>query len=208
MLVLNQEFRFPMRLPFIGTSLGGAIFYDGGNVYSRLSRISLHSMLPAPTFALQNPALPAGPTNVPVCATNCTTELNSFAHTIGLGVRYKTPVGPIRIDFGSQLNRPLFVIPIPCPSGAANCQVGSLGQPRALLPEGAYLAIRGAARARDRNNKQRTIELGSKIDADRPYRRLVPHAQTNGVSKGVEFGRAIGGAHRHVGRSCRQRRIL
>jgi len=44
-LVLNQEFRFPMRLPFIGTSLGGAIFYDGGNVYSRLSRISFRAML-------------------------------------------------------------------------------------------------------------------------------------------------------------------
>jgi outer membrane protein insertion porin family len=134
MLVLNQEFRFPMRLPFIGTSLGGAIFYDGGNVYSRLSRISLHSMLPAPTFALQNPALPAGPTNVPVCATNCTNELNYFAHTVGLGVRYKTPVGPIRIDFGYQLNRPLFVIPIPCPSSATNCLVGSLGQQSTRLP--------------------------------------------------------------------------
>ena len=105
MLVLNQEFRFPMRLPFIGTSLGGAIFYDGGNVYSRLSRISLHSMLPEPTFALQNPALPAGPTNVPVCATNCTNELNYFAHTVGLGVRYKTPVGPIRIDFEGSLGQ-------------------------------------------------------------------------------------------------------
>src|SRR5882757_1838294 len=98
MLVLNQEFRFPMRLPFLGTSLGGAIFYDGGNVYSRPSRISLHSMLPAPTFALQNPALPAGPANLPLCVTNCTNELNYFAHTIGIGVRYKTPVGPIRIE--------------------------------------------------------------------------------------------------------------
>jgi len=134
LLVLNQEFRFPMRLPFIGTSLGGAIFYDGGNVYSRLKRISLHSMLPEPTFVLQNPALPAGPTNVPVCATNCTNELNYFAHTVGLGVRYKTPVGPIRIDFGYQLNRPLFVIPIPCPSGATNCLVGSLGQQSTRLP--------------------------------------------------------------------------
>jgi len=91
-------------------------------------------MLPEPTFVLQNPALPAGPTNVPVCATNCTNELNYFTHTIGLGVRYKTPVGPIRIDFGYQLNRPLFVIPIPCPSGATNCLVGSLGQQSTRLP--------------------------------------------------------------------------
>jgi outer membrane protein assembly factor BamA len=133
-LVLNQEFRFPMRLPFIGTSLGGAIFYDGGNVYSRLSRISFRATLPAPTFALQNPALPAGPTNVPVCVTNCTSELNYFAHTIGLGVRYKTPVGPIRIDFGYQLNRPSFVIPIPCPSNSTNCVIGSLGQKGTQLP--------------------------------------------------------------------------
>jgi outer membrane protein insertion porin family len=134
MLVLNQEFRFPMRLPFIGTSLGGAIFYDGGNVYSRLSRISFRATLPAPTFALQNPALPAGPTNLPVCVTNCTNELNYFAHTVGLGVRYRTPVGPIRIDLGYQLNRPSFVIPIPCPSSATGCQIGSLGQRGTRLP--------------------------------------------------------------------------
>src|SRR5712692_910729 len=134
MLILNQEFRFPMRLPFVGTSLGGAIFYDGGNVYSRLNGISLRAMQPAPTFALQNPVLPAGPTNVPVCVTNCTNELNYFAHTVGLGVRYKTPVGPIRIDFGYQLNRPSFVIPIPCPSNNRTCQVGSLGQQSTRLP--------------------------------------------------------------------------
>ena len=127
MLILNQEFRFPMRLPFVGTSLGGAIFYDGGNVYSRLSRISFRTMLPSPTFKL-------GPTNLPVCDTNCTNELNYFAHTIGLGVRYKTPVGPIRIDFGYQLNRPSFVIPIPCPSGNTTCQLGSLGQQGTRLP--------------------------------------------------------------------------
>lgn len=134
MLVLNQEIRFPMRLPFVGTALGGAIFYDGGNVYSRLTRISFRAMLPSPTFALQNPALPAGPTNLPVCVTNCSNELNYFAHTVGLGFRYKTPVGPIRIDLGYQLNRPNFVIPIPCPSSATTCQEGSLGQEGTRLP--------------------------------------------------------------------------
>jgi outer membrane protein insertion porin family len=132
-LVLNQELRFPMRLPFAGTSLGGAIFYDGGNVYSRLSRVSFRATLPSPTFALQNPAQPQGPTNVPVCITNCTNELNYFAHTVGFGVRYKTPVGPIRVDLGYQINRPRFVISIPCPSNVPTCQPGSLGVQGARL---------------------------------------------------------------------------
>src|SRR5713101_1107643 len=134
MLVFNQEFRFPMRLPFAGTSLGGAIFYDGGNVYSRLSRISLRATLPAPTFKLiTDPNNPNGPM-IPACDTNCSNELNYFAHTVGLGVRYKTPVGPIRIDFGYQLNRPSFVIPIPCPSNCKTFKVGSLGQQGTRLP--------------------------------------------------------------------------
>jgi len=135
MLVLNQEVRFPMRLPFIGTALGGAIFYDGGNVYSRLSRISFRSTLPAPTFkpVPVDPTNPTGPM-IPACQTDCFNELNYFAHTAGLGFRYKTPVGPIRIDLGYQLNRPSFVIPIPCPSSVKTCQVGSLGQQGTRLP--------------------------------------------------------------------------
>jgi len=134
MLILNQEFRFPMRLPFVGTSLGGAIFYDGGNVYSRLNRISFRATLPKPTFTLvPDPNNPTGPL-IPECATSCTNELNYFAHTIGLGIRYKTPVGPIRVDLGYQLNRPSFVIPIPCPQNKPSCQLGSLGQQGTRLP--------------------------------------------------------------------------
>ncbi len=127
MLVLNQEFRFPMRLPFLGTSLGGAFFYDGGNVYSRLSRISFRTNLPSPTLAPSS-------TNVPMCVTNCSNELNYFSHTAGLGFRYKTPVGPIRIDLGYQLNRPLFIVPIPCPPNTPSCVPGSLGQMSTRLP--------------------------------------------------------------------------
>jgi len=118
MLVLNQEFRFPMRLPFVGTSLGGALFYDGGNVYSRLDRITFRAYSPKPIFALQDPALPPSATNPTVCVYNCTNELNYFAHTIGFGIRYATPVGPIRIDLGYQINRPFFVLPcVPSTTG-------------------------------------------------------------------------------------------
>ena len=111
MLVFNQEFRFPLRLPYVGTQLGGALFYDGGNVYSRIDRITFRAYSPKPVFVLQDPTQPASASNPTVCVSNCTNELNYFAHTIGLGIRYSTPVGPIRIDLGYQINRPYFVVP-------------------------------------------------------------------------------------------------
>lgn len=80
LLVFNQELRFPMRLPFVGNRLGGTLFYDGGNVYTDVNHIS---------FAWKAPS---------------TTDLNYFSHTIGFGLRYPTPVGPVRVDFGYQLN--------------------------------------------------------------------------------------------------------
>ena len=119
MLVLNQEFRFPMRLPYVGTQLGGAIFYDGGNVYSRIDHITLRPYSPKPVFVLQDPSQPPSATNPTLCVYNCTNELNYFAHTIGLGLRYATPVGPIRIDLGYQINRPFFVVPCMPATGSA-----------------------------------------------------------------------------------------
>lgn len=112
LLVLNQEFRFPIRLPYFGTQLGGVLFYDTGNVYSRLDRITLRWAPPKPVFTTTSPTQ---------CVFNCTNELNYLSHTIGFGVRYATPVGPIRVDLGYQLNRPLLVLPIPCPSSTPNC---------------------------------------------------------------------------------------
>jgi len=80
LLIFNQELRFPMRLPFVGSRLGGTVFYDGGNVYTDVSHI---------TLAWKPPSL---------------TDLNYFSHTVGFGLRYPTPVGPVRVDFGFQLN--------------------------------------------------------------------------------------------------------
>jgi outer membrane protein assembly factor BamA len=39
-------------------------------------------------------------------ATLC--NYNYISHAIGLGVRYKTPVGPVRFDFGYNLNPTVF----------------------------------------------------------------------------------------------------
>ena len=80
LLVFNQELRFPMRLPLIGNRLGGTVFYDGGNVYTDLNHINFNWKPPS------------------------TTELNYFSHTVGLGLRYPTPVGPVRVDLGYQVN--------------------------------------------------------------------------------------------------------
>ena len=80
LLIFNQELRFPTKLPVVGNRLGGTFFYDGGNVYSDVNHISLASKAPS------------------------LTNLNYFSHTVGLGLRYPTPVGPVRVDFGYQLN--------------------------------------------------------------------------------------------------------
>ncbi|MGB6074890.1 MAG: hypothetical protein WBG29_04570, partial [Candidatus Acidiferrales bacterium] len=35
-------------------------------------------------------------------------NLNYFSHTVGFGFRYGTPIGPVRLDFGYQLNPAQF----------------------------------------------------------------------------------------------------
>ena len=68
LLVLNSELRFPIPLK---QGLGGAVFYDGGNVYSKI--------------------------NLPLLA-------EKYTNSVGFGLRYQTPVGPIRFDVGHLLN--------------------------------------------------------------------------------------------------------
>jgi len=123
MVILNQELRFPLKLPFVGTNLGGAFFYDGGNVFSRVGRITLRWLPPEPVFKTAYPGQPPGRFNPTQCVYNCTNELNYFSHNIGFGLRYATPVGPIRIDLGYELNRPEFVVP--CRNTAVLCQEGT-----------------------------------------------------------------------------------
>ena len=81
LFINNVELRFP----FIGENIQGVLFHDLGNVYSSLGDISFR-------FTQKNQQ-----------------DFNYAVQDVGFGIRYKTPVGPIRADFAYALNPPGFV---------------------------------------------------------------------------------------------------
>jgi outer membrane protein insertion porin family len=42
--------------------------------------------------------------------TTGTCDFNDFSHAVGLGLRYHTPIGPIRFDFSYNLNPPIYPV--------------------------------------------------------------------------------------------------
>jgi len=107
LLLFNQDLRFPMHLPLIGDRLGGAVFYDAGNVFPSIRKISLRTSPPVPTLGS---TIDAFNRPMSVCLTNCTNELNYFSHTVGIEFRYGTPIGPVAIDLGYLLNPAQFIV--------------------------------------------------------------------------------------------------
>lgn len=74
-----------LRFPLLGDNLGGVLFHDFGNVYSSISNISLR-------YRQRDRA-----------------DFDYAVHAAGLGIRLKTPVGPIRVDLAYAPNSPRFV---------------------------------------------------------------------------------------------------
>lgn len=73
-----------LRFPLVGDNLGGVVFHDMGNVYSDVRSLSLR-------FRQH--------------------DLKDFAYAVqgaGFGIRYRTPVGPLRIDLSLSPNSPRF----------------------------------------------------------------------------------------------------
>jgi outer membrane protein assembly factor BamA len=104
LFVNNLELRFPpLTLPYLGEGFGFAIFHDMGNVFT-----APHDMLkgllrwhqPDPAKCL----LTGGGTNLPCYAQFNNSGYDYTSHAVGVGVRYKTPIGPLRFDFGYNLN--------------------------------------------------------------------------------------------------------
>ena len=81
LLFHNTELRFPL----LGANIDGVFFHDMGNIYSDLSSLSFR-------FKQQN-----------------NQDFNYMVHAVGFGIRYRTPVGPIRVDLAYSINPPSFV---------------------------------------------------------------------------------------------------
>ena len=103
LFVNNLELRFPATpLPYLGDGFGFAIFHDMGNVFT-----APHDMLKGLLRWHQPDPGQCLPSNT--TATPCITDFNNSgydytSHAVGVGVRYKTPIGPLRFDFGYNLN--------------------------------------------------------------------------------------------------------
>ncbi len=81
-LFLNS---FELRSFFAQRRLGLVLFQDSGNVYTSIRKMYLFKI------KQESPA-----------------DFDYTSHAVGLGLRYKTPVGPIRFDVGYNLNPPRY----------------------------------------------------------------------------------------------------
>jgi outer membrane protein assembly factor BamA len=81
-LFFNQT---ELRFPLIGDNIGGVLFHDMGNIYSSLSKFS---------FRVHQ---------------RDEQDFDYMVHAVGFGVRYRTPIGPFRIDLAYSVNPPHFI---------------------------------------------------------------------------------------------------
>jgi outer membrane protein assembly factor BamA len=100
--VNSTELRLPApTLPLVGDSVSFVLFHDMGNVFAHIT-----DMFPSFTHFHQ----PNQQTCANVSSEFGMCDFNYFSHDVGLGVRYKTPVGPIRLDFSYNLNPPVYPV--------------------------------------------------------------------------------------------------
>jgi len=126
-LVNSTELRMPPpTLPWVGDSVSIVLFHDMGNVFANADdawksalRVRqpdrdackvLTSPTTDPTTGKETPPAPTGTVNSTGHQGQC--SFNYFSHAAGLGLRYHTPIGPVRFDFSYNLNPPIYPVNI------------------------------------------------------------------------------------------------
>jgi outer membrane protein insertion porin family len=95
----NLEMRFPpTTLPYVQDNMSFVIFEDAGNIFTN-GRNMLDSLL---RWRQKDPDLCLHQLTASEC------NYNYISHAVGVGLRYKTPIGPVSFDFGYNLNPPAF----------------------------------------------------------------------------------------------------
>jgi outer membrane protein assembly complex protein YaeT len=118
-LVNSTELRLPPpTLPWVGNTVSFVLFHDMGNVFSNAGDAwssALRAHQPGKDACRAAVSLPYDPKVAPPGPISSTgaegyCNFNYFSHTPGVGMRYHTPAGPIRLDFGYNLNPPIYPV--------------------------------------------------------------------------------------------------
>jgi outer membrane protein insertion porin family len=100
--VNSLELRLPPpTLPLVGSSVSFVVFHDMGNVFQNAKDMF-------PSFLRIDQPDRGTCRNVSTAIGTC--DFNYFSHAVGIGARYGTPVGPIRLDLSYNLNPPIYPI--------------------------------------------------------------------------------------------------
>ena len=119
-LINSTELRLPPpTLPWLGDTLSFVLFHDMGNVFANASdawasalRFHQPNRDSCKNLDIVDPNHPDNPPPGPTTSTGWQGQcsFNYFSHALGVGLRYHTPAGPIRLDFSYNLNTPIYPV--------------------------------------------------------------------------------------------------
>ncbi|MBS1801570.1 MAG: BamA/TamA family outer membrane protein [Acidobacteria bacterium] len=92
----------PPTLPYVGDSVSFVLFHDMGNVFQNPK-----DMFPS-FLRFRQPDRQTCRDSISQTIGTC--SFNYFSHALGIGARYRTPVGPVRFDFSYNLNPPIYPV--------------------------------------------------------------------------------------------------